>query len=707
MLNNMGLGFVLQARDTASPVIKKLHGNLESLKKVGESSSSSITEAIGVSTGAILGMTAVVGTALVGAAFEFAEHAERFSSAITQAGVASHATVEELKGLEELARGKSMDSLRGSAIGMAEALRDLAKEGFNAQEAGQALDGTLALMKISMGALGSADAAAVAHDSLRQFSMRADQAGELTDKLAFSMQRFGFQATELRGAMSGLAAGAQLTGASLDDTLIAVGLVHEVFPSASKAAMAMNMAMQQLASTRAQKELRGIGVAVTDNTGKIRPLISIIDELATHTAHMTDGQLAQKLETIAGGRAAGGLSAVIEGLRKGVKDASGQILTGSAAVQFLREQMANTAGTAKRMSDMLGDTMGGAITALKNAISNAGVAIGAGFESPFKNAIQTANLFVRGLTQLFTQGGFTGEVRDAIDKRLGLKGFVIGVFVWAKRLQHEFQSMVEGFQAAFAPFKPILTEIVGLFGQLTQALGLTDQAANDNARTWDGLGAYGNSVGSALGTLAGSVLPLLKSALELVGGAVIALQDTFRSLLPAVTALWQGIKGVFGMIGGLLTGDWKMLWDGAVDVVVGAAKAIVQLLLGAMGSIAGLLDSVGSAMGQDFGFKNSIAGMQDAMNSGAVERGTSVIKNLVSPSAVAVAATNSQNQAADIRAAKFGGGVASPAAAGDQHVHVSVPLIVDGEKLAHAHATAKRSRDSRAYHAVPAGAEGY
>ena len=81
-------------------------------------------------------------TAGVAAAFEFSEKAEAFSSAIRQAGVAAHATTEELEGFEEMAKSKALDELKGSAIETAQTLAELAKEGYNLEESGQAVDAT-------------------------------------------------------------------------------------------------------------------------------------------------------------------------------------------------------------------------------------------------------------------------------------------------------------------------------------------------------------------------------------------------------------------------------------------------------------------------------------------------------------------------------------------------------------------------------------
>src|SRR5215831_12692521 len=154
-MNALGLGFIFRAKDETREVIEHLHGNLENLKKVGESSSLSITEAVGMSTTAIVGMGVAVGAVAIGAAFELAEHADRMSLAISQAGAAAHASADQIRELEEAARQKGMDSLYFSSIAAAESLRDLTKEGMGAREAVQALDGTMGLLRISMGALSS------------------------------------------------------------------------------------------------------------------------------------------------------------------------------------------------------------------------------------------------------------------------------------------------------------------------------------------------------------------------------------------------------------------------------------------------------------------------------------------------------------------------------------------------------------------------
>lgn len=93
------------------------------------------------------------------------------------------------------------------------------------------------------------------------------------------------------------------------------------------------------------------------------------------------------------------------------------------------------------------------------------------------------------------------------------------------------------------------------------------------------------------------------------------------------------------------------------------------------------------------------------MNSGALERGTAVIKNLVAPTAPAAAAQGAQVQASAEQQAAARQFLAKAGLdlGGGQEVTIHAHVNLDGEKVAHGIAKAKRSRDSGSFHAVPAG----
>ncbi len=696
-MTSVGLGILFQARDEATEVSHKLKEALHGLHEQAEKTSEGVFTALAKGAG-VIGATATavagIGTA---AAFEFAEHAERFSSSLKRAGIAAHATVEELEGLEDFAKGRMLDSISESAIDVAESLKQLDIEGFNAEQAAQALDGTMNLVKVSMGALDSRSAAGIVNDTLGQFGMQADEASELVDKLAFSMQHFGFRAEELQGTMSGLAAGAHLTGSSLDDVLIGVGLVKQIFPSATKSAMAMNVAMTQLADAHHQQLIAStLGINVVDqHTKKLRPLVEIMRDLSDKTAKMSEAQLSHTLETIAGGRAAGGLSAIIDGLRKGVVDETGKLLTGAAALEFYRKGLNESGGAAKEMSEALDEDLGGAIRALKNAISNVGVLIGEQFEGKFTNAVHAANLAVRGLTQLFAQGGFSGEVLADMDKagNGGIKNFAIQIFLWVSRIENFFSSFKKSFGETFERFTPIMKALGDAFMTLGQALGIVSQTADQNASKFDAFGAAGETVGSIVANVAGILSDVLLRAVQLITGAVYVLTEAWEAVGPAVKTTFQILKGVFEIVGALITSDWEGVWKGLVDVVFGAMKGVVQIFGGAMKSVTKILDEL---TGNQFSLTAKVEAQTKASVEAIDQTGTSLKnpgKTTADPGLAAFARQEAfrrkDNADSDARPSFLEPPV--------QHIHTHVHM--DGQKMAEALHKVKRNDDQRSFKA--------
>jgi phage-related protein len=115
--------------------------------------------------------------------------------------------------------------------------------------------------------------------------------------------------------------------------------------------------------------------------------------------------------------------------------------------------------------------------------------------------------------------------------------------------------------------------------------------------------------------------------------AIGFVKEAISILGPTLSGVWETFKGTFNLLDGLFTGDWKKMWDGLIDVAVGASKVIVNLVLGMMHPIAAVIDSIGLATGQNYGLSNMVSQMQAGVNSGALERGTQVLKDMVPPSA--------------------------------------------------------------------------
>jgi len=503
-LNQLGLGFVFTAKDLASGVIgrvKDTFGELETKSSAAAQSVQANFTQFGKGL-AIFG----AGVAVVGGAFALAEQADAFVSALEQAGAAANATSTEMELLRSVAVQAALKGTGTSAEGAAEALRELVQEGFNARDAAAALGPTLSLVSIGFGQISRAQAAGLVNDTLGEFRMNIEQAGPLVDKLALSMRSFGLRASELEPALKGVATGVSLTGASLDDTLIAIGLTKSVLPSVEQSARSVNLAFNQLANPSTRKELAAMGVTVADGAGNMRPLIEILGDLTAKTSRMTESQRAAAMASIFSARAGGGLTVIMDALKNGVRTASGVLVTGSAAIEELRRQMANASGTAQEMKDRMLDTFAGQKKALSGVLSTLATLVGEPFVAVFKPIVAI--------------------IRDA------------------------FLAIARFIAATPAPLKKLLAAVVLAAGGVVTLFGAFVAAKAGAALLLLGLKAVGITVGGMMASL----LP------------VVAL---FAALAVVVAGFAVAFKRDIGGVGSFLEGAWgriRLLFQGLAQL---------------------------------------------------------------------------------------------------------------------------------------------
>lgn len=391
-LNQLGLGFVFTAKDLASGVIQRVESSFTRM----EGKTSAATRAVEANFRQFGRGLAVFGAgiAIAGSALGLADRAGKFEQALAAAGAAAGSTAAEAELLRSAALDAGLAMTGFSAEDAARTLARLTREGLSARDAMAELGPSLLLASITERS--AEEAAGFLSDALDAFHLRAGDAGRIVDQLAAGMRTFGFTATELEPALKGVATGVQLTGASFEDAFLAVGLAKRVLPGVEQATRAANQAMLQLASADVARDLSKIGVAVKDEEGRLRPLVDILADVSERTAGMTEAQRATTLSSVFSARAAGGLSVIMNQLAAGVRDGSGTLLRGAAAVGFLREQMASAGGTAEEMRDRMLDTFEGQKKVLRASISSLATVIGEPFAQVFKPIVRTlADVFNR------------------------------------------------------------------------------------------------------------------------------------------------------------------------------------------------------------------------------------------------------------------------------------------------------------------------
>lgn len=274
------------------------------------------------------------------------------------------------------------------------------------------------------------------------------------------------------------------------------------------------------------------------------------------------------------------------------------------------------------------------------------------------------------LMQLFTQGGFSGAVREEF-----LKGenpfinFAIKVYLIANRIKVFLSSLVESFTSAIEELD--FATLEEALGDLGAAIGLVSNDATASGEAFDAWANAGGRVGVALGKVIEVIVATITAAVQIVTGFIEVwgeLPDVFGPigesfgdigeaieqvlgslgvmtgsvqeggsgwkvfggiLANVVAAAVRGVgrliraianqiqdfatvvSGVVDIIAGIFTGDWARVWNGMKMVVFGVVQGILDSMFALADGTAATLDSIASLAGYDLGASKTIQGLRD------------------------------------------------------------------------------------------------
>lgn len=261
----------------------------------------------------MLGQAASAVVAFVGDSLDAAGD---YETSMNVFAAVTEASAEEMEAASETAKqlGADLDLPATSAADAGNAMTELAKAGFDVDEAMAAAKGTLQLAAAAQ--ISEAQAAEIAANALQTFGLAADQAGMVSDLLAASANASSIEVTDaadsykmagaVYAAFQGPVVGA--TGAMVDMTT-AIGLLGNAGIKGSDAGTSLKQSLLQLAapSDKAKGLMRDLAerIGITgdiayDASGNMRPYREIIDLVGQSTADMTQEQRDYTIATIFG-----------------------------------------------------------------------------------------------------------------------------------------------------------------------------------------------------------------------------------------------------------------------------------------------------------------------------------------------------------------------------------------------------------------------
>lgn len=540
--------------------------------------------------GAVFGISA----ALMGSAISTAAD---FEASMSRVGALSGATTAEMRMLTDQARELGATTVF-SASQAAEGMQYLAMAGFSVQDTMAAMPGLLDTAAAAQQDLGTT--ADIVSNVLTGFNLQAGETGRVADVLTAAFTSSNTTLSSLGESMKMVAPIAAGLGVSIEETAALVGSLGNMGIQGTMAGTALRTILTSLANPtgEAAAQMQKLGVTTVDTAGNLLPLTSILDQLATKTAHMGDAQRTAFLESIAGRQGVTALTALLE--------------LGADSIDDYTHSLINSAGVAKNVAARQMDNLQGSIIQLKSALEGARITIGTVFipvirfatnvltgivtifnkmPRPIQTVIAVGISAVTMISGLALAASFLIPKLGAISAGFGLlkTGFAAMTAFGAKAgaaLLASFWPIVLGAAAVAAAVLLVQDIIMGLRGEGDT---LTGRAIAWGKEIGPKLSAKIGQFSGAL-KVAGAVLGLVFGPKLVYTGALAAVQfggSIAKAGVSLISFAGQGAKATFGMakLGAqlLITGAKQ-----AAAFVVGIAKAGIalggKLLMGLLGA---------------------------------------------------------------------------------------------------------------------------
>lgn len=469
-----------------------------------------------------------------------------FEAAMSEVGAISGATGEDLQALEDIA--KEMGSTtKFSASEAASGLKFMAMAGWDTQKMLDGLPGVLNLAAAAGEDLGTVSD--IVTDAMTAFGMEAARAGEFADTLAAASSSANTNVGMLGESFKYVAPLAGALGYEAKDTAIALAVMANAGIKGSQSGTAMRSMLTRLAKPTKESgtAMDQLGLSLTNTDGSMKSLAEIMDDLREAFKDLNPEQQAVYAAQIAGQEAMSGLLAIVN--------------TGEEDFNKLSESINNSTGAADRMAKEMQDNLLGRLTELKSAIE--GVALQ--FYDAMKPALED----------------MVAVIQKAVD--------------WIANLSPGMQAAIVVIAGLAAAVGPLLIVLGFMASGLGAILGILPALGAAFAVV---TGPIGIAVAAITALVAGLVYLYktndeVRANMQTVWNGIKAVIDAVMpAILFIVKSVWNNIKGVISgvlnvieglvtVFAGMLTGDFKAMWEGVKQIFSGAIEFIfnfVQLM---------------------------------------------------------------------------------------------------------------------------------
>ncbi|HEL3067791.1 TPA: phage tail tape measure protein [Clostridioides difficile] len=443
-------------------------------------------------------------------------------------------------------------------------------------------------------------------------------------------------------------------GVPMRDVALATGLMASSAIKGSQAGTSLRMGLLRLINEpkRAATAMRKYGIEMKTTKSGSLDLAATIDELRNKLGKLSDTKKVGALGDIVGANASSGWAAIVN--------------ASESDYNKLKKAIAESEEEAKRIADMKMDSLNGQFAKLKNTINDVKISIGEKLGPVTRNFMENIISsmpkvgdsivnFVSNFIKNFD------KIKSVLQGVISIIGGVVAGFMAFKALKFisflipllsNITFAITAFASGaatlgetllFALGGPIGAVIAGV-ALLATAFTLAYQKSDAFRKIVKNVGKsiknflqeaiiaispFINILGNKLKELGRAVIPLLKAfgdfastLMSKIGPAILLLSSnvlagfilTFTAIVEAVksavvtaTGVLQGltsfIKGVFDIVGGIISGDGKQIIDGLKSVFEGGIKIVSSVWKGLVDIVTSPIQAVVDILDEKFGKK--------------------------------------------------------------------------------------------------------
>ncbi|MGY0794320.1 phage tail tape measure protein [Azospirillum argentinense] len=587
----------VQARNRAMAAAK---GKMEKTQAVAGSMAGAGAAGLATGGGALAG---VAGAAMIGIDFEAMMSKV---GALAKVDKTSEAFAKLEKQAFDLGATTSF-----SASQAAEAMSNLAMAGFDAEKILGVMPSMLNLAKAGTTDLGAT--ASITGNIMAGFGLQASQMGDVGDVLVATFTNSNTNLEMLGETMKYVAPIAKAAGYSLGDMATLAGLLGNVGIQGSEAGTAMRASLIRLAAppTEAQKALTALGVSTKDVAGNLRPMSSVLGDIAQKTKAMGNAQKIEIFSKVFGVEAAAAMTELV-----------GQ--AGAQGIADFAETIKKAHGLNDRISAQMADNAKGDLDNLSSAMEGVAIILTKLNIQPLRDLTQWAAAAV-------TSAGDWMQANQALTATLAKIAVVIAGVIFAggalalviagilgpfAMLRFTLTALGISIGPAVAAFgalgRAILSSVVPALWTMTTALlanPLTwvvaaiaaaaavliigwEPVAAFFAGVWDGVTAAFSAAWAAIkGTLGFDPLTVLAAVWQPVGAFLSGL---WTGLAAPLASTWETIKAILAWTPlGLIVANWQPISDFLSSLWDGIAAKISAVWSGITDKLSGIKEAAG------------------------------------------------------------------------------------------------------------------